>query len=544
MSSVAPEAKAEEDGTAWSSGIFKTSCKKTWMTDPGETPIWTKDRHPEDELGDRDPLYDHDHSEAHGVPVLLERFRTLSTSHLLDFAPTRAHTLITQETTDSADTGTMSKESSVLLPEPERHRRLRRSSHDDLRPLDTRQHRQFYINVPGLKERILQQEDTDGDYQITASDSGPKMMTVGTLASQGHRRRDVRGTYALANLLQELALASDHGRKRIVLDESRLHENPVDRLSRMIRHHFWDGLTRRIDADGLESICNDPKNRSTNHQPRIYVPFDDDEALEYYRKVARDKPHLSLDVVQLPKDITPDYVKSINDRPGILSLALKKAKDTNGSDCIRGVPFVVPGGRFNEQYGWDSYFEALGLLEDGRVTLSKSMVDNFVYEIRHYGKILNANRSYYLTRSQPPFLTDMILQVYRRLPDKQPGWLRESFCAAIKEYYSVWMSPPRFVSDVGLSRFHGEGIGMPPETESSHFDAVLLPYAEKHGLSISEFSKKYNDREIKEPDLDLYFIHDRAVRESGHDTTYRLEGKCAFICPVDLNCLLYKYFNL
>ncbi|KAG1061607.1 hypothetical protein G6F42_027635 [Rhizopus arrhizus] len=81
----------------------------------------------------------------------------------------------------------------------------------------------------------------------------------------------------------------------------------------------------------------------------------------------------------------------------------------------RGVPFVVPGGRFNEMYGWDSYFIALGLLIDGRTELAQNMVDNFVYQIQHYGKILNANRSYYLCRSQPPFLTDMALRVYHKL---------------------------------------------------------------------------------------------------------------------------------
>ena len=70
---------------------------------------------------------------------------------------------------------------------------------------------------------------------------------------------------------------------------------------------------------------------------------------------------------------------------------------------------MVPGGRFNEMYGWDSYFIQLGLLRDGRVSLARDMADNFLYEIRNYGKILNANRTYYLTRSQPPFLTQMLL---------------------------------------------------------------------------------------------------------------------------------------
>ena len=85
-------------------------------------------------------------------------------------------------------------------------------------------------------------------------------------------------------------------------------------------------------------------------------------------------------------------------------------------------PYVVPGGRFNEMYGWDSYFIQVGLLRDGEVERARDMVDNFLYEIEHYGTILNANRTYYLTRSQPPFLTRMMLGVYERTGDRD--WLR------------------------------------------------------------------------------------------------------------------------
>lgn len=403
------------------------------------------------------------------------------------------------------------------------------------------------IDVQTTQRKILTQEDTDGDFQITTSDGGPKMYPIGTFGSRGFKKHEIRGTYALANLLQELALATDFNRNMIVLNESRLNENPVDRLSRMIKYHFWDGLTRRIDSNGLEAICLDPKNRTANHRPRIYIPYNDMLAWDYYNQVARAKPHLNLDVIKLPQNITPKYVKSINSMPGILSLCLKVTQKKGSTDMheIRGVPFVVPGGRFNEMYGWDSYFEVLGLLIDDRVTLSMGMVDNFVYQIQNYGKILNANRSYYLTRSQPPFLTDMALQVYSKLPktnmDSNIAWLKKVFQAAIKEYKCVWMSAPRYVSETGLSRFHGEGIGMPPETESSHFDAILSPYAQKYGVDIPTFSKMYNEGDVTEPELDEYFVHDRAVRESGHDTTYRLEHKCANICPLDLNCLLYKY---
>ena len=66
-------------------------------------------------------------------------------------------------------------------------------------------------------------------------------------------------------------------------------------------------------------------------------------------------------------------------------------------------PYVVPGGRFNEMYGWDSHFINLGLLAAGRADQARRMVENHLYQVRHYGRVLNANRTYYLTRSQPPF---------------------------------------------------------------------------------------------------------------------------------------------
>jgi alpha,alpha-trehalase len=349
----------------------------------------------------------------------------------------------------------------------------------------------------------------------------------------------------LSNLLQELALAKDYGRKYIVLDEDRLSENPVNRLSRMIRHLFWDGLTRSIDGDGLESICADPKNRSSDIAPRIYIPYDETDIYEYYKRVSEEKKHLHLDVQYLPKDITPEYVKSINDKPGILALAMNKTVDDQGNVDYSGVPFVVPGGRFNEMYGWDSYFETLGLLADGRIELAKGMAENFAYEIKHYGKILNANRSYYLCRSQPPFLTDMAIRVYERLDpakeEENKAWLREILKSAIKEYHTIWMAEPRLDKKTMLSRYRPEGLGIPPETEASHFDHVILKFAKKHNVTISEFNIMYNNGEVQEPELDEYFLHDRAVRESGHDTTYRFEGVCANLATVDLNALLYKY---
>jgi alpha,alpha-trehalase len=355
--------------------------------------------------------------------------------------------------------------------------------------------------------------------------------------------------------LQELALASEYNRKTIVLNEERLKENPLMRLSRLIKYHFWDSLTRRMDANGLEKICNDPKNRQLDQKNRIYVPFHDTMALEYYTTISENRPHLRLQVERLPEYITPQYVKSINDAPGILSLALKTYVDLNGETITRGVPFVVPGGRFNEMYGWDSYFEALGLIADGRIELAKSMVENFWYELERtnefhldYDKILNANRSYYLTRSQPPFLTDMMIQTYRAFRSKpnytndgMRSWIIRGMRAAVKELFGVWLTFPRLDSQTALVKYHPEGLGMPPETEASHFDHILEPFAKSYGLDLETFASKYNSGEIVEPFLEQYFVHDRAVRESGHDTTYRFDNRCAFLATIDLNSLIYKY---
>ena len=254
---------------------------------------------------------------------------------------------------------------------------------------------------------------------------------------------------------------------------------------------------------------------------------------------------MNLEVVYLPKDITPEYVKSINDQPGLLTLDMRRQEDANGNVIWRGVPFAVPGGRFNEMYGWDSYFVALGLLIDGRRELAQGMVENFAYEIKHYGKILNANRSYYLTRSQPPFLTDMAYRVYERMnpheEKENKAWLREVLKSAIKEYHEVWMAEPRLDKKTMLSRYRPDGQGIPPETEASHFDHIIEPYAKKHNVTIEAFDKLYNDGVIVEPELDEYFLHDRAVRESGHDTTYRFDRVCANLATIDLNTLLYKY---
>jgi alpha,alpha-trehalase len=219
------------------------------------------------------------------------------------------------------------------------------------------------------------------------------------------------------------------------------------------------------------------------------------------------------------------------------------ADPSTGEKELRGLPFIVPGGCFNELYNWDSYFIALGLLSSGKIHLAKTLIQNFIFEIQHYGLILNANRSYYLLRSQPPFLTDLALRTYEEMKEEKGAkeFLRRAILASIKEYYKVWMSEPRLHVKTGLSRYRPAGVGSPPECKDEHFSNILRPYAEKYGMEITEFRIAYDAGEMDEPELDEYFLHDRGVRESGHDVSLRVENVCADLATIDLNSLLYEY---
>jgi alpha,alpha-trehalase len=207
-------------------------------------------------------------------------------------------------------------------------------------------------------------------------------------------------------------------------------------------------------------------------------------------------------------------------------------------------PYVVPGGRFNEMYGWDSFFIQMGLLRDDQVELAKDMADNLLYETREYGKVLNANRTYYLTRSQPPFLTQMVLAVYRRTQDRK--WLEASL-PAIQKYYRYWTAGPHFTPETGLSRYFDLGEGPSPEVLSSEHDSsgrtdydLIKDYFRTHRIPDYD-AAQYCDAK-KDELTPLFYKGDRSMRESGFDPSSRFGPFSIDIIhynPVCLNTLLY-----
>jgi alpha,alpha-trehalase len=207
--------------------------------------------------------------------------------------------------------------------------------------------------------------------------------------------------------------------------------------------------------------------------------------------------------------------------------------------------YVVPGGRFNEMYGWDSYFILVGLLRDGELRRAQDMVDNFIYEIDRYGMVLNANRTYFLTRSQPPFLTRMILGVFEGTKDR--AWL-ESTVPSIERYYTFWTTAPHAIPEIGLSRYFDLGEGPAPEVVSderdeagrTHYDRVR-EYYRTHEVTDYDVSLYY-DRAADRL-TDLFYKGDRSMRESGFDPSNRFGPFSVDIihyAPVCLNSLLYQ----
>ena len=219
---------------------------------------------------------------------------------------------------------------------------------------------------------------------------------------------------------------------------------------------------------------------------------------------------------------TTDEKHSLDEHIRNLWNHLKRSKDKviEGDTLIAlPHPYIVPGGRFNEIYYWDSYFTMLGLKEHGETEVIHSMIQNFKYLIDTLGYIPNGNRSYFISRSQPPFFALMV----ELLVSIEGEEVYSEHYDSMKAEYSFWMDPKggHYDENTGLNRY---------------YDKKNEPREEMYG----------HDAQM-EAQGEMY-RHMRAACESGWDFSSRwfedtknIETiKTLEVFPIDLHCLLYK----
>jgi len=326
-------------------------------------------------------------------------------------------------------------------------------------------------------------------------------------------------------------------------------------------HTAWDSLTRSV------TDCRSIADTKIASISILYMPAGVSAPPDAAARFAECR----VKVISLPRrieklgDVRPEELAT----PGLLYLPH---------------PYIVPGGRFNEMYGWDSYFIVLGLESEHRRVLAKDIVDNFLFEVENYGAVLNANRTYYLTRSQPPFLTSMIRAVFEdpaSFPVTPAGriaamnWLGHSYAIANKDY-SNWMRPEHAAGHTGLARYYDLGSGPVPEMAdaSTYYPDIIRALVEHPSPEGAAFLVKGSEHpdaaeaaRLKQTGCDVhasvvcmrawfgdshggyrlsrdFYAGDRAMRESGFDTSDRFgpfSGATHHYAPVCLNSLLYRY---
>jgi len=225
--------------------------------------------------------------------------------------------------------------------------------------------------------------------------------------------------------------------------------------------------------------------------------------------------------------------KDVKEHITNLWAALKRKQDAliEGSSLLPlPQPYIVPGGRFREVYYWDSYFTMLGLKESNEWQTIENMVDNFSYLIANYGHIPNGNRTYYLSRSQPPFFALMV----QLLAEKKGNIVYATYKNALQAEYDYWMDKKGTTKHkVSLPN----GIIL-----NRYYDKDDVPRQESY-IEDSKLISAFAAGKAAEIARDL-----RSGAESGWDfsTRWFADGKnlatiqTTNIIPVDLNCLLYQ----
>ena len=290
---------------------------------------------------------------------------------------------------------------------------------------------------------------------------------------------------------------------------------------------FKDVQLKKIFPDNKTFVDCTPK-RNPAHIVSDYIDLKkNDPCNDAIKKFVEDNFSIPVVSASYHTDVKESIVEHIENLWKVLERKADVAVE--GSSLIAlPHPYIVPGGRFQEIYYWDSYFTMLGLAKSNKWNVIENMIENFAFLIRQYGYIPNGNRTYFLSRSQPPYFSLMI-----ELLATHKGtniWVK--YADVLQKEYNFWMDETQTTKHV---------VRLPDGSIlNRYYDQLDKPRPESYYSEIG-LASTYNG------DEKMLFKNLRAACESGWDFSGRwfkdgrtfTEIDILNILPVDLNCLLY-----
>ncbi len=277
------------------------------------------------------------------------------------------------------------------------------------------------------------------------------------------------------------------------------------------------------------------------------IPLQDPEAIaDIYSKEKNNNGFSLSNFVQQHFKLPPVTVASVVNSSPDMIVHLRKhwpqlvwePVTTEKHNTLIYLPFqyIVPGGRFREMFYWDSYFTIIGLLESSEDELALGMIRNFEYLVDTYGFIPNGNRTYFLSRSQPPFFAE-ILKAYAQ---KHGIHSIMEFLPALEKEHQYWTQNDNKIN--AQKTVAGKSVWLHGDVLNRYSGAIPAPRPEA-------YNKEYKwAQALPETERPGFYRHLQAACESGwdfssrwfKDGTNRTTIQCENLIPVCLNSLLYN----
>lgn len=290
------------------------------------------------------------------------------------------------------------------------------------------------------------------------------------------------------------------------------------------RTHLFEDQKTMADAYPLEdiSVINEKFNLQKNNKD-----FDLKKFVSQYFSFNENVETESRETLSIDK-----HIEKLWDE---LS---RKASENKGTLIGLPKPYLVPGGRFDEFFYWDSYFVMLGLQVSGRISQMKDIIDNCAFLINEYGFVPNANRSYFLTRSQPPFFS-LMLELYAETINNE-DFIQE-YIPELEKEYAYWMDG---IENLDYKSAFNKVVKLSDGSVLNRYcDTSNEPRYESYMIDIDHAKESQNREFMKAV---------RSACESGWDFSSRwfADGKninsveTHLILPIDLNCLMWNLENV